>query len=294
MKHDDRTPAVAASGDEPQAESTFAALAAPLVEAALSHNASIHSDASPESLHQLRVALRRLRSLWWAYRPLLDKPENTRQRALYRFLADAAGRTRDWDILLELLAARHADNPADATHDVSDAASASLREARERALATSRETLVNADIRDVLHSALASTAKELNTAPERHALQKFAGKRVRAAEKSLRKRMRKASRAKRADYDMLHDVRKAGKKVRYLIEFFGPVLDDASHEHLLKRLKKMQQCFGELNDASASVALLRDNVGLFADQSDAHTALVYLKEQRKQRRREAVQLLHEA
>ena len=294
MKHDDRTHDVDASRDEAQAESTFSMLAAPLVDEALSHNACIHADATPESLHQLRVALRRLRSLWWAYRPLLDKQENTRQRALYRFLADAAGSTRDWDILLELLAQQQGEpgdgNEAPASEDVS----ACLRDARERALAASRETLVNADIRNVLHSALASTSKELNTAPERHALRKFAARRVRVAEKSLRKRMRKASRAKRPDYEMLHDVRKAGKKVRYLIEFFGPVLDDASHEQALKRLKKLQQCFGELNDATASVALLRENANLFAGETDAHAALAYLKMRRKALRREAVQLLRES
>ncbi|MBN3767478.1 CHAD domain-containing protein [Burkholderia sp. Ac-20365] len=294
MKHDDRTHDVEASRDEAQAESTFSMLAAPLVDEALSHNACIHADATPESLHQLRVALRRLRSLWWAYRPLLDKQENTRQRALYRFLADAAGRTRDWDILLELLAQEQGE-PGDGNEaPASDHVSACLRDARERTLAASRETLVNADIRNVLHSALASTSKELNTAPERHLLRRFAAKRVRVAEKSLRKRMRKASRAKRPDYELLHDVRKAGKKVRYLIEFFGPVLDDASHEQALKRLKKLQQCFGELNDATASVALLRENANLFTGEADAHAALAYLKMRRKALRREAVQLLRES
>ncbi|MBN3754589.1 CHAD domain-containing protein [Paraburkholderia sp. Tr-20389] len=291
MKDDDPTHDIAALGDGAQAESTFAALAAPLVDEALAHNASIHADASPESLHQLRVALRRLRSLWWAYRPLLDKAENTRQRALYRFLADAAGRTRDWDILLELLAS--ANDETGASGMVRDVP-ASLHEARERALATSRETLINADIRNVLHDALANTSKELNTAPERHALQKFAAKRVRVAEKSLRKRMRKASRAKHADYDSLHDVRKSGKRVRYLIEFFGPALDDAAHARTLKRLKNMQQCFGELNDVIASVALLRENLNLFASEEDAREALAFLKGRRKQRQREAVRLLKKA
>jgi CHAD domain-containing protein len=285
MKDDDRTHDVAALGERAHAESTFASLAAPLVDEALERNASIHADATPESLHQLRVALRRLRSLWWAYRPLLDKAENTRQRALYRFLADAAGRTRDWDILLELLAGEEGN-----AREVP----ACLHDARERALAASRETLVNADIRNVLHDALARASKELNTAPERHALQKFAAKRVRVAEKSLRTRMRTASRAKRSDYESMHDVRKAGKKVRYLIEFFGPVLEGDGHERTLRRLKKLQQCFGELNDVIASVALLRDNLSLFADELEAHEALAYLKVRRKQRLHEAARLLRKS
>src|SRR6516225_10232925 len=137
MKDDDRTHDVAAPGEQSHAESTFASLAAPLVDEALERNASIHADATPESLHQLRVALRRLRSLWWAYRPLLDKAENTRQRALYRFLADAAGRTRDWDILLELLAQEQGE-PGDGNEaPASDHVSACLRDARERTLAAS-------------------------------------------------------------------------------------------------------------------------------------------------------------
>ncbi|MEM5385551.1 CHAD domain-containing protein [Paraburkholderia phymatum] len=285
MKHDDRVHDVAVPGVEPHAESMFSALATPLVDEALARVAAIHADASPESLHQLRVALRRLRSLWWAYRPLVDKAENARQRTLYRDLADAAGRTRDWDILLELLAGDE-HTPRDVP--------ACLREAREQALAASRETLVNADIHDVLHGALASTSKELNDAPERHALQKFAAKRVRAAERSLRKTLRGASHAKRFDYEALHDVRKAGKKVRYLLEFFGPMLDDDGPGHTLAHLKKLQQCFGELNDVIASVALLRDNVSLFADEQDASAALAYLKERRRHRQREAVRLLRKS
>jgi len=291
MKHDDPVQDAMSLDDEPHAESTFATLATPLVHEALEQAAAIYAHASPESLHQLRVALRRLRSLWWAYGPLLDRAENARHRALYRYLAEAAGKTRDWDILLELLAARTPRMEGEG--NVADAPAALLA-ARERTLASSRETLLNADIRNVLHDALAGASKQLNTAPERHALRKFAAKRVRTAERSLRKRMRVASRAKRKNYDAMHDVRKAGKKVRYLLEFFGPVLDAARHERVLKRLRKLQQCFGELNDVISSISLLRDNLNLFDDAEVANEALAYLKRQRKQRRREAARLLAKA
>lgn len=294
MKHDDPVQDAASLDEQPHAESTFATLATPLVHEALEQVAAIHAHASPESLHQLRVALRRLRSLWWAYAPLLDREESTRHRALYRYLADAAGKTRDWDILLELLAARTQSTQWTGGEGIAAEVPAGLLAEREKTLAASRETLMNADIRNVLHDALADASKQLNTAPERHALQKFAAKRVRAAERSLRKRMRAASHAKRKNYDAMHDVRKAGKKVRYLLEFFGPVLDVARHEDLLKRLRKLQQCFGELNDVIASMTLLRENESLFGDAAVAHEALAYLKRQRKQRQREAARLLAKA
>lgn len=280
LKHDDRTRTVAAPTEVIQAEATFASIAAPLVDEALERAASIHTDPSPEALHQLRVALRRLRSLWWAYRPLLDKRENDRQRALYRFLADAAGTTRDWDILLGLLA-----------HEASGPGGLQgLYDARERALATSRETLVNADIKTILHDALARTSKELNTAHQRHGLRAFAKKRVRAAENGLRRRMRAASRAKLSNYDAFHDVRKAGKKVRYLVEFFAPLMNGA-RDGTLKRLKKLQERFGELNDVISSEALLRANIGLLAEADQPDVALRFLKKQRKQRVRAAAKLL---
>jgi hypothetical protein len=45
------------------------------------------------------------------------------------------------------------------------------------------------------------------------AVKKFAWKKVAAAQEQLKKRMKRASRAKRSDYARLHEVRKAGKRV---------------------------------------------------------------------------------
>ncbi|CAB3809004.1 CHAD domain-containing protein [Paraburkholderia fynbosensis] len=61
------------------------------------------NDANAEKLHRLRVALRRLRTLLWAYRPMLDAKFDNEQRELFKSLASAAGNTRDWDILIALV-----------------------------------------------------------------------------------------------------------------------------------------------------------------------------------------------
>lgn len=280
----DKTPATTPSPDKGMsAEAAFSSLASPLVDAAIANAAVVNEDPSPESLHKLRVSLRRLRSLWWAYSPLLDKGENSRQRALYKYLATAAGKTRDWDILLELLASEDSAQPGGPVE---------LRAARAETLATSRETLSNADVKHLLHDALTASSKELNTAHERVSLRKFADKRVSTSEKSLRERIRRASRAKRSEYPAFHDVRKAGKKVRYLLEFFGPVLD-GGHGRTLKRLKKIQKRFGALNDVVASEALLRQNTTLLANEGAADSALHWLKKERKRRMAAASKLLRE-
>ncbi|MFM0079070.1 CHAD domain-containing protein [Paraburkholderia sediminicola] len=269
------------AGAEPSAEAAFASYAAPLVDDAIELANAVREDASPEALHKLRVSLRRLRSLWWAFEPLLDKGENTRQRALYKYLATAAGKTRDWDILIELIAQGER-----VAHEMTPM----LQAARGGALATSRETLSNADVKHLLQDALTSANKELNTAHERVPLQKFADKRVATSERSLKKRIKRASHAKRSNYAAFHDVRKAGKKVRYLLEFFEPVLS-GSHKRTLKRLKQIQKRFGTLNDIVASEMLLRDNTDLLAGSGDTDAALDWLKKERKRRMRAAAGLL---
>ncbi|MFM0041684.1 CHAD domain-containing protein [Paraburkholderia sediminicola] len=269
------------AGAAPSAESAFASYAAPLVDDAIEHASAVREDASPEALHKLRVSLRRLRSLWWAFEPLLDKGENTRQRALYKYLATAAGKTRDWDILIELIT-----QDERVAHDTAPR----LQEARGGALATSRETLSNADVKHLLQDALTSAKKELNTAHERVPLQKFVDKRVAVSERSLKKRIKRASHAKRSNYAAFHDVRKAGKKLRYLLEFFEPVLH-GNRKRTQKRLKQIQKRFGTLNDVVASEMLLRDNTGLLAGSGDADAALDWLRKERKRRMRAAAGLL---
>ncbi|HEY1998931.1 CHAD domain-containing protein [Paraburkholderia sp.] len=281
MKDENIGKTEASSLNSVSAQSAFASLASPLVDAAIEHAGTISTDASAETLHKLRVALRRLRSLWWAYRPLLKKDENTRQQALYRYLATSAGKTRDWDILIQLLTrfSGKASLPPGA-----------LDAARADALATSRETIANADAKHILRETLSSATTELNTARGRVPLKKFAGKRLGQAEKTLRKRMNRAAKAKRSDYAAFHNVRKAGKKVRYLLELFAPVYRERAGK-TVKRLKKVQKRFGKLNDVVASEALLRDSADQLGADLNPDTALRALEKERKHRMRAAVKLL---
>ncbi|WP_165105682.1 MULTISPECIES: CHAD domain-containing protein [unclassified Caballeronia] len=50
----------------------FFALADPLVEQVTARARELESEGDAETLHKLRVALRQLRALWWAFAPLMD------------------------------------------------------------------------------------------------------------------------------------------------------------------------------------------------------------------------------
>jgi Uncharacterized conserved protein len=82
----------------------FSTLAMPMAAQVAQRIGGLCVGADAESPHKLRVVLRRLRSLWWAYDPLIDRSQSRWQRREFKALADAAGQTRDWDILKHLLA----------------------------------------------------------------------------------------------------------------------------------------------------------------------------------------------
>lgn len=266
---------------EPCAEAAFPDIASPLVGEAIEQARTVADSPSAEGLHQLRITMRRLRSLWWSYRPLLDAGENTRQRELFRSLADTAGKARDYDILIELLNLQQKDGGA-IPPEISDA--------RQAALDAGGEVLSNPEVKTLLLGALSQTSGALVARQNRQPLQTFSDGRVAESQKQLRKRMRRAAKAKRSNLAAFHDVRKAGKKVRYLLELFGPVLS-GEHRKTLNRLKKIQKRLGTLNDVVASEKLLRDNALLLAAVSEPERTLKWFRKERKRRLRAAAVLL---
>lgn len=259
------------------ARTQFARLAKPLVGEARRHGAPAAHDA--EDVHKLRVALRRLRTLLWAWRPLLDRDSVERERAFLRRVAVAAGEVRDWDIAVQQL-------DAEGIGLQGERLEALRREARGRLVAT----LSAADLKRSLPDLLHQVQGELNTTRGRKPARPYARKRVRAAREALRKRIRRARKAGKSEYAAWHDVRKGAKKLRYLLEFFAPM---AAHGYKkrLKALKKIQKRFGNLNDSVATGRLLNDHRDVFPDDATAQTALKQLRKESRRRRRAASKAL---
>jgi len=231
-------------------------LAPTLIEAALGRARALENQADAEDFHKLRIALRRLRSLWWAYEPLLDKQDAELHREQFKRLADAAGSTRDWDVAIEIFSRSKRTRATFA--DLLPA----LDEQRIRALVLSRAAVSPAEVEQLLQRALTDALDQLaQRAPEASSIKlaKFAHERIRSAEKTLLKRLKQAAKLDHksdGNYEALHRVRIAGKKVRYMLEFFLPVLDD-SHRMTLERMAELQEKLGELNDFVASENLIR-------------------------------------
>jgi CHAD domain-containing protein len=225
-------------------------LADPLIDAALKSVESVQQQGDPECLHKLRVALRRIRSLWWAYEPLLDAHDAAFRRSEFKRVADAAGETRNWDVLRAILESNRPWPIA------IDPLLLWVDEHRAGAVMHSRDAIDEREIKQMLHEALNGAVAQLTSGVSHPSLSNFARERVGAADEMLRKRWKRASKAQAEDYAALHQVRIAGKKVRYLLEFFLPVVGKRFHR-TLERLELVQEELGKLNDVVASEALIR-------------------------------------
>jgi CHAD domain-containing protein len=239
-------------------------------------------------LHKLRVALRRLRSLWWAYEPLLDRKDAKIQRREFKSLADAAGKTRDWDVLRELLTAEGQSTKHSLTSLIQ-----LVDEHRTDALSFSLRTLGNAGVERILNQAVERARQQLDAASVSLSLATFAEQRAKSAEKTLKKRVKRAVSAKHSDYALLHEVRIAGKRLRYVLEFFSPVLD-GNHQRAIERLTSVQDELGTLNDLVTSEALLRECAFQLGETKLVNESVRYLHDQKVHRMNHVREILRTA
>jgi len=235
---------------------------------------SLRSADDPEILHKLRVALRRLRTLWWAYGPLLEGTDAKGHRAWFKSLACVAGATRDWDVLRHLVQAEHAMRPRFA------GLLADIDEKRAGALAMSKSTFADSNIEECLSVAVGSARRQLENRPHSPALVDFVEERVGAAEKALKKDVARAHHDGVSRYETLHEVRIASKKLRYLLEFFSPVLA-CDHRAVIEGLTSVQDVLGKLNDLVTSEALMREHSFQLAGPAVANHAITILEEEKR-------------
>jgi CHAD domain-containing protein len=252
----------------------FATLAEPMAAQVAQRISTLCVSADPESLHKLRVALRRLRSLWWAYDPLIDRWRAKWQRREFKALADSAGQTRDWDILKHLLA-----------EDTSTSHSfAALMERidllRGDALLRSRATIAGTNVEAMLTQQIANVVLQLDACSFDEPLAVFAANRVATAKKALHKRVKQVLGSPDAAYAEIHEVRIAGKKLRYLLEFFAPLIDSGNEGGVVE-LTQLQDELGKLNDIVSSEALLHAHTAQLGERGVVEEAIADLRHRRR-------------
>jgi CHAD domain-containing protein len=224
----------------------------------------------PTGVHQMRVALRRLRSALRAFRGAADGPELRDFDGRLKALASLLGPARDWDVFLAGLGAELAEAmPGDPRID------ALLHEARRRraaAYADLVEGLHGPGFRSLLWDAVAlQSLRPWRAGAEAEAEAARAAPIEAFAAALLDRRWRKLTGIGETIDHLpdaeFHALRLDGKRMRYLAELFAPLWGRKRSRRFLARLAEMQEQFGLANDATvarALVAPLADAAGSWA------------------------------
>jgi len=213
----------------------------------------------PEGPHQLRVGLRRLRSAFRLFKPVLNPASMAPLDAMARTIAGEAGALRDLDVLVEeIVAPLVAKAPPSLSFDVLlDHLNAS-RDQNTRTTLT--DHLKSAEVNAFLLDLAAYTEGRGWLDPENfdqtallaQPIEAFAGK---ALAKQWKKVLGYGKRLEKLTIAERHDMRKAMKKMRYGIEFYGSLYPADTVKPFLKRMKKLQDIFGYLNDVAMAETL---------------------------------------
>jgi CHAD domain-containing protein len=230
------------------------------------HDPGTRLGRDPESLHDMRVGVRRLRALLRAGKELVATDTAELDERL-KELGGVLGEVRDLDVLLARLDAEAAELGGE---DALRAASLLAALRTERSCSRSRLlAALRSDDYLVLLDDTARTIDELEPSGSTVTLDEL----VDEASAKVRKAVRKLS-DEPAD-EQLHVVRKRGKRARYAAELAG-------RKELVKRAKKLQDVLGEHQDAVVAADRLRElAAGAAPEQALVAGRLVEREEERR-------------
>jgi CHAD domain-containing protein len=216
--------------------------------------------ADDEHLHQLRIAVRRSRTVQRQLKDVFPAPELPGFRSEFRWLQQATGDARDLDVYVQDLGALRDMLPEAMRADLAPLEPV-LVHSRLAARAEMARALLSARTVNLLEDwdRLLETLVELPT-DDRPAAQRpigeVAGQRIRKVYRRI-VRMGEAIGADSpaADY---HDLRKKGKELRYLLELFGiKLFGEETVAPMVKALKALQDVLGRHQDREVQMAMLR-------------------------------------
>ena len=224
---------------------------------ARANEAGIVADLDSEFLHDYRIALRKIRSVLSLFRGVYDPVQTADLKARFSRLMAPTGRLRDLDVYL-LEQQTYSDLLPKSLHAGLGAKYAILARERKAARARLAQHLLQdgylqeiATLAELFESRAALLPGPNATQPARAFACALIWKRYR--------RICRISRILGPDTDdaEVHGLRIECKKLRYLMEFFGPLFPKDEFRSLLKPLKVLQDNLGLVNDFAVQQANLQ-------------------------------------
>jgi CHAD domain-containing protein len=210
----------------------------------------VHAASDDEAIHDLRVSIRRLRTLLKLARPVFGAFHADAVRAAFTVIHRATGALRDEEVLEETLGEVAAASPDFVAWRM-------RRRARERSLR--RGVLARLRAGDLARARKLLAA--LMTLPIDPSRERPAPKLARKAAAKARRGVERLRDAPTGDAVALHNLRIAYKELRYATELLADALP-ADLAAMALPAAKFQKRLGEIHDADMAIAALRRARGI--------------------------------
>jgi CHAD domain-containing protein len=228
-----------------------------------------------EYLHQLRIAVRRSRTVQRQLAGTFPPLELPGFRTEFRWLQQVTGDARDLDVYIQDLDDLRDLLPPEVRPDL-DPLLPALEDRREAARAQMAVSLRSRRATELLADwdALMETLVELPLADRPQAARtigSLAGERIRGVYARIVRMGRAVGPWSPAEE--YHELRKKGKELRYLLELFGAKLfDEEVVGPLIRSLKAFQDVLGRHQDREIQITMLRSMVDEVAPRSGGPAA----------------------
>ena len=228
----------------------FAYAASHLLGVLLLHAPRAAAGETGEPVHQMRVALRRLRSLSSLFRDAIACAEVAALRPALKALATALGPARDWDVFLAetggAVATAFPDEPA-------VAALIAAVETRRAAAYADLATILAGPALTIL---ALQTAILVQTRPWPASTQDTAAFGAALLSRRRHQVTKRSANPAHLPEAELHQLRLKAKRLRYAAEVFAPLSAGRPARKFLKRVAALQQALGLLNDGVVAASLM--------------------------------------
>jgi CHAD domain-containing protein len=255
------------TADDP-ASAALAAVLTALLDTLEANVGGTVRDTDTEFLHDLRIAVRRTRTAVKLAGPALPGRLTARFRPEFKWLGGLTTPTRDLDVYLLGLPAMAAGLQAGTEADLLP-----FSEHLERRRATAQRQLASglrsarfARLTDEWRGALGEVARD----SRRPTAASLAARLIARARRKMIADGQAITLASPAE--SLHELRKRGKELRYLLEIFGSLHDQDRQWRAVRELKALQDCLGEFQDTEVQRREIRTFAAQMMDERSAPAA----------------------
>ncbi len=205
----------------------------------------------PEKIHDMRVAMRRLRAAIKTFKRILPNKAQ-KIRAELRKMSLILGKKRDLDVFSEFI------------RKTVNAKSISLQKLAKQSDQSRKQ--IRSMLKSKRYARLIESLEQLKAVSTRQNILKVSRNRIR---KELNKVLEIGSSIhSKVDDKALHKFRISIKKLRYVSEFFEPIFSKYifSLKSFIEKTKKVQDILGEHQDAISGISMLHRHKSAFSSE----------------------------